>query len=288
MSRQFTVTNPLPPLWLRYPGFSRYCLGWRMGAGEDYKYRWGDWFAALSTADQTAYIELFPAPATWADFYQVTEDDFEPDNIQGYLVWRANGQLKYMREQFIAQGKSFSHKQILCFWKPDTNALISKACFGQWQPSPFAVDADEYACAEQFMMAEKAMLFGDEAMRRKILATDQPKAMKAFGQKVQNFEQSLWDQLKATIVLQGNYYKFAQNPQMRDFLLATGDKLLIEASPLDRIWGVGLAEDNPNILNPATWRGQNLLGFVLMEVRDELRRVYANYDKIDWPAVQKL
>ena len=80
----------------------------------------------------------------------------------------------------------------------------------------------------------------------------------------------------------GNFQKFLQNPALKDFLLRTGDKILVEASPRDRIWGIGMGASNENAENPAAWRGRNLLGFALMEVRDELRRVCANEDKIDW------
>jgi ribA/ribD-fused uncharacterized protein len=88
--------------------------------------------------------------------------------------------------------------------------------------------------------------------------------------------------LKYSIVLNGNYHKFAQNKEMREALLATGDKILVEASPLDTVWAIGYSEKNPNAANPAHWRGLNLLGFALMEVRDEIKTVYQNYGIIDW------
>ena len=110
--------------------------------------------------------------------------------------------------------------------------------------------------------------------------------MKALGKKVQNFDQNLWNKVKYSIVLNGNYFKFTQNCDMRKFLLSTGDKILVEASPLDTIWGIGLSEKNETSRNPNSWRGENLLGFALMEVRDELRSVYQSYDKVDWAAFQ--
>jgi hypothetical protein len=125
-------------------------------------------------------------------------------------------------------------------------------------------------------MAEKARLFGDEEMREEIMNTSDPKLMKALGRKVRNFDPEVWDKVKYSIVLNGNYYKFTQNKEMMDFLLSTGDKILVEASPMDAIWGIGFGKENEKAYNIASWRGQNLLGFALMEVRDEIRKVYQN------------
>ncbi len=168
----------------------------------------------------------------------------------------------------------------LFFWKPSDTE--KKAYLGQWQPSDFNVDANTYNCAEQYMMAEKALLFEDQEAWELIMASIDPKEMKALGKKIKKFNQEDWDAAKYSIVLNGNYHKFSQNEEMMAFLIGTGNKILVEASPLDTIWGIGLSENNSKAHNPTTWRGSNLLGFALMEVRDELKRVYANYDKINW------
>ena len=154
--------------------------------------------------------------------------------------------------------------------------MIDESCFSQWQPFPFQVNAYHYSCAEQYMMSEKARLFGDEEVEKEIMNTSDPKLMKALGRKVRNFDPEVWDKLKYSIVLNGNYYKFTQNKEMMDFLLSTGDKILVEASPVDTIWGIGLGKDNEKAHNIASWRGKNLLGFALMEVRDEIRKVHQN------------
>lgn len=156
---------------------------------------------------------------------------------------------------------------MVLFWQPP-------AVFGQWTPSPFTVDGARYTCAEQFMMAEKARLFGDEATRAKILATDSPREHKALGRQVAGFVGDTWDRACLEIVVRGNHAKFSQNPAMRAALLATGDKLLVEASPLDKIWGVGLRADDPRIHDRSQWRGTNLLGEALMRVRTGLRDGY--------------
>ena len=170
------------------------------------------------------------------------------------------------------------------FWghTPEKDGHITETCLSQWWMAEFRVEAQPYCCMEQYMMAEKARLFGDKETLEKILEATVQGKIKALGREVKNFDQAEWDKCKYTIVLTGNFQKFLQNPELKDFLLCTGDKILVEASPRDRIWGIGMGKANENAENPAAWRGQNLLGFALMEVRDELRRVCANEDKIDW------
>lgn len=122
------------------------------------------------------------------------------------------------------------------------------------------------------MMAAKARLFNDAEMEKEILKAATPNQAKALGRKVKNFDPKLWDEHKCQIVTQGNLLKFSQNQKFKDFLLSTGDKVLVEASPYDRIWGIGMLETDSRVENPLLWNGENLLGFALMEVRDELRR----------------
>ena len=120
------------------------------------------------------------------------------------------------------------------------------------------------------MMAEKARLFNDEETLRKILSTDDPKEVKALGRLIKNFDQETWENNKYDIVVKGNYAKFSQNSKLKEYLLNTKNKILAEASPYDKIWGIGLDKNNENAYNPKTWEGENLLGFALMEVRDML------------------
>jgi ribA/ribD-fused uncharacterized protein len=141
----------------------------------------------------------------------------------------------------------------------------------QWHPVGFTVDGVEYRCAEQFMMAEKAALFGDMTTRKRILTTGSPRAQKALGRQVSPFDEARWTAACREIVYRGNVAKFSQNPDLRDLLLATGDLTLAEASPTDRIWGIGLAAENPRATKRSAWRGTNWLGEALMRVRAELR-----------------
>lgn len=126
------------------------------------------------------------------------------------------------------------------------------------------------------MMAQKAELFGDEEIHKEIMQSSDPKQIKALGRKVRNFDETVWNKVKYSIVLNGNFMKFTQNAELREFLLSTGDDILVEASPYDAIWGIRMSANDENAENPMKWRGQNLLGFALMEVRDEIRRVWAN------------
>ena len=121
------------------------------------------------------------------------------------------------------------------------------------------------------MMAEKARLFGDEQILSKILTANSPGLAKALGRKVKGFIPKIWDEHCFNIVINGNYAKFSQNSKLTDFILSTKQRILVEASPVDKIWGIGLSQDDPNIENPLMWRGKNLLGFALMNVRQQLQ-----------------
>lgn len=160
--------------------------------------------------------------------------------------------------------------ELLLFYGHRVTKAVTETCLSQWYPCQFEVDGVTYTSAEQYMMAEKAKLFGDEEIRSEILCTSDPRKCKALGRKVRNFDKAVWNKEKEHIVRKGNTKKFLQNSALRSFLLSTGDKVLVEASPTDRVWGIGLGKNNPDALDPQKWRGQNLLGFALMNVRDFL------------------
>lgn len=170
-----------------------------------------------------------------------------------------------------AAGERFDY---LCFWghRPRADGAASAACFSQWFASPFVVDGTRYATAEHWMMAGKARLFDDEAALAKVLANDDPGAAKAAGRGVRGFDEARWLAHRFDLVVEGNFAKFTQHPDLLRFLLSTGDRVLVEASPVDAIWGIGLAANDPQSADPARWQGLNLLGFALMVVRDRLVR----------------
>jgi ribA/ribD-fused uncharacterized protein len=171
--------------------------------------------------------------------------------------------------QASARGERFRYR---FFWghRPRKDGKISDSCFSQWWRCAFTVDGQRYASAEQFMMAEKARLFRDEASRAKILATDDPSYAKKLGRAVSGFDETQWVAARFELVTRGNLAKFRQDDRLKFHLLSTRDDVLVEASPMDAIWGIGRAADDPAASDPKTWRGLNLLGFALMGVRSQL------------------
>lgn len=143
--------------------------------------------------------------------------------------------------------------------------------FSQWHPSPFEIDGVAYNCAEQYMMAEKARLFGDTEMEARIMASPEPSDQKRFGRMVKGFVMDIWIQHAKDIVYKGGYAKYTQNPDLRKVLMDTDGTTLVEASPKDRIWGIGLHKSRPEAKRRSTWRGTNWLGEILTKVREDLR-----------------
>jgi ribA/ribD-fused uncharacterized protein len=142
--------------------------------------------------------------------------------------------------------------------------------FSQWYRCSFTENGRTFNCAEQYMMYGKAVLFGDAEMAAKILEADHPRTHKALGRKVRGFDVKVWNRERERIVRAGNHAKFTQNPELRELLLATRGTTLVEASPYDKIWGIGLAASDPRAQDPNQWKGQNLLGKVLTALRDDL------------------
>lgn len=165
--------------------------------------------------------------------------------------------------------------EYLFFWghQPSRDGAIIKTCMSQWWLAEFKEDGFVYKTAEHYMMANKAKLFNDMEVFERIIKQDSPKAVKDLGRQIKKFDSNIWDDKKYEIVKQGNHLKFSQNEALKQFLKQTKNKIIAEASPVDVIWGIGLAEENSKSLNPVEWRGQNLLGFALMEVRDELNKI---------------
>jgi ribA/ribD-fused uncharacterized protein len=200
-----------------------------------------------------------------------------PDRLPAEGAWEGGDPVDLAavrdRGDLIEAVRSGARPKYVFFWghKPLAGGAIGKPCFSQWWSAPFEVDGVRYATAEHFMMAEKARLFGDEETRARILAAPGPAAAKQLGRSVRRFDGDRWEAERFGIVVRGNLAKFGQHPPLREFLLETRSRVLVEASPVDRIWGIGLAADDARAENPEQWRGLNLLGFALMEVRARLQ-----------------
>ena len=152
------------------------------------------------------------------------------------------------------------------------NQEVGKFVFSQWFYSPFIVDEIEYKTTEHWMMAHKAKLFGDNKAFEEIVKADKPGEVKEIGRRIRGFDELKWNDKKFEIVKTGNIHKFNQNKRLKDFLIGTADRVIVEASPTDIIWGIGLTQDSNMVDNPYTWKGSNLLGFALMETRDFLKQ----------------
>lgn len=149
-----------------------------------------------------------------------------------------------------------------------------QSVFSQWYRSPFEdKDGQVYITSEQYMMAQKAVLFGDNESYTKIISTPDPRRCKSLGRKVKNFDEVIWEDNRERIVYEGNFMKFSQNPVLQKSLLDTNNKLIVEASPYDKVWGIGMKETHKDASNPSKWKGLNLLGKALTKVREQLNEL---------------
>ncbi len=175
----------------------------------------------------------------------------EPRDLGELLAW-------------VAEGRPLDY---LFFWghRPRADGTLGPSCLSQWWPASFSVEGVAYRSAEHYMMAAKARLFGDAEQR--ILAAQQPAEAKALGRKVRGFDEETWALHRFAIVVTAARAKFGQNPDLRAYLSGTAGRVLVEASPRDRVWGIGLGASDERSRDPTRWQGLNLLGFALMEAR---------------------
>ncbi|PWI11141.1 DUF1768 domain-containing protein [Streptomyces sp. NWU339] len=178
------------------------------------------------------------------------------------------------RETLVEALRAGRRVKYLYFWghRPLPDGRIGASCLSQWWPSPFTVDGVTYATAEHWMMAAKARLFADPEGERRVLAAGHPSQAKEAGRLVRGFDEEMWRRERFRVVVEGSVHKFAAHPDLRAFLLGTGDRILVEASPVDRVWGIGLAATDERAADPEQWCGPNLLGFALVRARARLRK----------------
>lgn len=142
--------------------------------------------------------------------------------------------------------------------------------FSNWHPAEFEYKGNKFKNSEQAMMWEKANTFNDQNIAQKVLMVSDPKEVKALGRSIQNYKEDVWSAVRKDLVTEILKCKFAQNPSMKMELLDTKNRILVEAAHYDNIWGVGLKQNDPAILDPKNWKGLNLLGQALMDTRDYL------------------
>jgi ribA/ribD-fused uncharacterized protein len=178
--------------------------------------------------------------------------------------------------------------EFLFFWghRPNKNGLATKSIFSQWWYNHTQYDIEngwafdlsvyqfvdeqgnKFRSTEHYMMYHKALLFKDIPASKMVLTSSTPNGAKKIGRKVKNFDNKIWEANRYEIVKNGNILKFEQNTYLLDFLMSTVGKTLVEASPYDEIWGIALGAKDKKAQNPATWKGLNLLGFILTDIRD--------------------
>lgn len=143
--------------------------------------------------------------------------------------------------------------------------------FSQWFKSEFTLEGEKFTSAEQYMMWKKAMLFEDTEVANAIMRTNNPKEQKALGRKVRGFDKKKWESVCVGYVTKGNYAKFTQNPDLLLELKLQGEREIVEASPYDRIWGIGKHFNDDDIEDKSSWKGTNWLGIAIMNVRETLK-----------------
>jgi len=155
----------------------------------------------------------------------------------------------------------------------DSHVFFWGSYLSNFYEAPFKDEnGQHYFTSEQYFMAKKALIFNDTNIYNKVLQTREPLTCKRLGKQVKNFTPTIWDQHKYQIMVQACTLKFSQNPDILNDLLNTQSKVLVEASPFDTIWGIGLKWDDDRVLNQQNWLGQNLLGKALMDVRNNLKK----------------
>lgn len=174
----------------------------------------------------------------------------------------------------LLQSTNVEKASFVYFWghtQKDPNQ-VDHSCFSQWYSAQFEFNGTIFLTAEHFMMAEKARLFEDTDTYHRIMSAQSAAEAKALGREVEGYRDSVWERERFEIVVSGNVLKFGSNSELKDHLVGTGSRVLVEASPADSVWGIGMAADEARSVGPAEWKGLNLLGFALMEARARIAR----------------
>ncbi|NUR91675.1 MAG: NADAR family protein [Nonomuraea sp.] len=181
-------------------------------------------------------------------------------------------QLPLTVDEAVAAERSGRRLRYLYFWghRPARDGGLGPGCLSQWWPATFTDGGHTFASAEHYMMAHKAWLFDDDDTAARVLDARSPAQAKQLGRTVRRFDDAVWTAHRFDIVTRASIAKFGQDEDLLRYLLGTRNRVLVEASPVDRVWGIGLAADDPRAASPTSWRGLNLLGFALMAARAAL------------------
>lgn len=172
--------------------------------------------------------------------------------------------VEYKEEFKVENLMQFDFFECKPFWGPEDNA---DGYLSNFYVCPYSFDGLRFHSSEQEFMYRKALEFGDIEIGIAILRSTTPAEAKKLGRKIKGFTDEQWDKVKEIIMIKTLHHKFYDNPQLKQKLMLTGDAVLVEASPYDKVWGIKLGPDNPDVHDPSKWRGENLLGFCLMYLR---------------------
>lgn len=268
---------------------------WRGGDQDEDKLLYSAYYSSLTAAAEkgcrsiafplvSAGIYGYPSEEAWRialtacrDFTENTDMDVRFAVLSDEQFSMGNSMLSELLPRKNSGTQTAAEMDRLRIGNTETDAIFfyrvgdAYGAFSNWAPTPFTVDGVSFSTAEQYIMYRKCLTFGDNVTAEKLLSYDSPKEQKALGREAAGYIDSVWAGIRQTVAIRGLYAKFSQDAELKRLLLGTGDAVLVECTSNDRIWACGLDKDDDDRLSADRWKGQNILGFALMEVRNMLR-----------------
>ena len=268
---------------------------WRGGDQDEEKLLYSAYYSSLTAAAEkgcrsiafplvSAGIYGYPSEEAWRialtacrDFTENTDMDVRFAVLSDEQFSMGNSLLSELLPRKNSGTQTAAEMDRLRIGNTETDAIFfyrvgdAYGAFSNWSPTPFTVDGVSFSTAEQYIMYRKCLTFGDTVTAEKLLSSDSPKEQKALGREAAGYIDSVWAGIRQTVAIRGLYAKFSQDAELKRLLLGTGDAVLVECTSNDRIWACGLDKDDDDRLSADRWKGQNILGFALMEVRNMLR-----------------
>ena len=268
---------------------------WRGGDQDEEKLLYSAYYSSLTAAAEkgcrsiafplvSAGIYGYPSEEAWRialtacrDFTENTDMDVRFAVLSDEQFSMGNSLLSELLPRKNSGTQTAAEMDRLRIGNSETDAIFfyrvgdAYGAFSNWAPTPFTVDGVSFSTAEQYIMYRKCLTFGDTVTAEKLLSSDSPKEQKALGREAAGYIDSVWAGIRQTVAIRGLYAKFSQDAELKRLLLGTGDAVLVECTSNDRIWACGLDKDDDDRLSADRWKGQNILGFALMEVRNMLR-----------------